>query len=60
MKKNEILEEAFGFKLGDPRVMSGINFILKNWNHEKETYSEWYERTFKQDKISPQENRPGF
>jgi hypothetical protein len=41
-----VFEKAFGFKLGDPRISQGLKFILKNWDHEKESYSEWYERTF--------------
>ena len=39
-------ELIFGVKLGDPRISIGLNYLLKNWNHEKESYSEWYERTY--------------
>lgn len=39
-------ELLFGLKLGYPRISIGLNYILKNWDHEKESYEEWYLRTY--------------
>lgn len=34
-------------ELGNPKVIKTLNFILKNWNAEKECFSEWYEKQLK-------------
>lgn len=41
-----IIEEMFGLPIGDPRVIETLDFILKNWNPEEETFQEFQYRIF--------------
>lgn len=43
--------DPFSVKFGDPGISQSIDFIIKNWNHEKETYSEFYKRIYKNDDV---------